>query len=534
MSITFNSRAGVPRLSLARRLWLISTVLILVMVAGGVTSWSLMNNLSQDVASINQRNVPQLQYIADIELDVTRVSLQLRHAILARNQQELRTTLADIEAKKARLVENMQRFSKGMDDAAGRAAYAPLPALMQEFGRVGTLNIELIVSGKKDEAFAFLVDQTIPARNRLLEPLAAEKKRQGELLTSEIADVKDLAGFNRQMLVGVFLLLTIALVGQSLYLSGVTRQLGGDPDQLKQVADRIADGDLSAEVQVSNDDTQSIMYSMRTMRDRLATAVTAVRAGAEGVSSASSEIAQGNHDLSGRTETQASALQQTAASMEQLSSTVRQNADNAKEAQMLAASASTIADKGGKAVQDVVATMKSIDDSSRKIAEIVGLIDGIAFQTNILALNAAVEAARAGEMGKGFAVVAQEVRALAQRSATASKEIRGLIDESVQRVEHGSVLVKDAGGTMAEVVSAIQRVSALMTEISAASREQSQGVGQVGEAVSQMDQTTQQNAALVEEMAAAASSLNVQADELLRAVAVFKFTSEPRELLRPT
>lgn len=328
------------------------------------------------------------------------------------------------------------------------------------------------------------------------------------------------------MLVGVFLLLTVALIGQSLYLSRVTRQLGGDPDQLKQVADRIADGDLSTDVQVGSGDTQSIMYSMRMMRDRLSKAVTAVRAGAEGVSSASSEIASGNHDLSGRTETQASALQQTAASMEQVSSTVRRNADHAKEAQVLAASASSIADKGGKAVQDVVATMKSIDDSSRKIAEIVGLIDGIAFQTNILALNAAVEAARAGEMGKGFAVVAQEVRALAQRSATASKEIRGLIDESVQRVEHGSVLVKDAGGTMAEVVSAIQRVSALMTEISVASREQSQGVSQVGEAVSQMDQTTQQNAALVEEMAAAASSLHSRAAELLNAVSVFRTSTE--------
>ncbi len=528
MSGAFPSQSQSSRMSLARRLWLIGGLLIAVMLASGVSTWVLMKSLARDVADINTHNVPQLQRIADIELDVTRVSLQLRHAILSRNAQELQTTLADIEVKRSRLVENMRLFGAAMDDAAGRAAYAPIPALMQEFGRLGASNIELIVAGKKDEAFEFLVAQTIPARNRLLEPLAAEKKRQGELLASEIAGVEAASDLNRQMLLGVFALLTAALIGLSIYLGKITRQLGADPDQLKLVADRIAGGDLFSDVAIQHDDTKSIMYSMRLMREQLASAVSAVRAGAEGVSSASSEIAQGNHDLSGRTESQASALQQTAASMEQLSSTVRQNADNAREAQVLAASASSIADQGGKAVQEVVVTMKNIDDSSRKIAEIVGLIDGIAFQTNILALNAAVEAARAGEMGRGFAVVAQEVRALAQRSAAASKEIRALIDESVHRVKHGSELVNDAGGTMGKVVSAIQRVSALMNEISSASSEQSQGVSQVGEAVSQMDQTTQQNAALVEEMAAAASSLKVQADELLRAVAVFKTSSESR------
>ena len=517
------------RLSLARRLWLIGTFLIVVMLVAGTASWLLMRSLSTDVADINRYNVPQLQRIASIELEVTRTSLQLRHAILARNEQELRTALSDIQAKLALLAETMQLFGNGMEDEAGRAAFAPLPDLMKEFAAVGAQNLELIVAGKKEEAFDFLVAKTIPARNRLLDPLAAEKKRQGELLSAEVAAVEDLANSNRRMLVGVFLFLAAALLGLSIYLGRITRQLGADPDQLKLVADSIAQGDLCVQVPVGERDNSSIMYSMRTMRDRLADAVSAVRTGAESVGMASSEIAQANHSLSGRTETQASALQQTAASMEQLSSTVRQNADNAKEAQVLAASASSIADQGGKAVQEVVSTMKTIDDSSRKIAEIVGLIDGIAFQTNILALNAAVEAARAGEMGRGFAVVAQEVRALAQRSATASKEIRTLIDESAQRVQHGSAQVNNAGRTMGEVVSAIQRVSALMNEISAASNEQSEGVNQVGEAVTQMDQTTQQNAALVEEMAAAASSLSQRAEELVKAVAVFKV--QPGETL---
>lgn len=494
------------------------------MVGTAIASWFTMGRLTKDVNDLNIHNVPQLRYIADIELDVTRVSMQLRHAILARNAQELQTTLADIEAKQARLIENMERFGKGMEDAEGRAAYAPLPALMKEFGRLGAQNLELIAAGKKEEAFDFLVNQTIVARNRLLEPLGAEKERQAQLLRSDIAHAEEVAGINQAMVLSAFALLTLALVGLAVYLGRVTSQLGGDPHVLKAVADSIAAGDLTVHVPVRQGDL-SILHSMQGMRDRLVDAVSAVRAGAESVNNAAGEIAQGNHDLSARTESQASALQETAASMEQLSSTVRQNADNAKTANQLAADASKVAQQGGDVVAEVVSTMKDIDESSRKIGDIVGLIDSIALQTNILALNAAVEAARAGEQGRGFAVVASEVRTLAQRSAEASKEIRALISESATRVEHGSGMVGRAGKTMGEVVQAIQRVSDLMSEISAASNEQSQGVSQVGEAVTEMDQSTQQNAALVEEMAAAASSLNNQAEDLIRAVAVFKVPS---------
>jgi methyl-accepting chemotaxis protein len=258
------------------------------------------------------------------------------------------------------------------------------------------------------------------------------------------------------------------------------------------------------------------------MREDLAGIVGRVREGSEGVASASAEIAQGNNDLSARTESQASTLQQTSASMIELSKTVGQNADKAREANQLAMAASTVAVHGGEVVGQVVETMRGINDASKKIADIIGVIDGIAFQTNILALNAAVEAARAGEQGRGFAVVATEVRSLAGRSADAAKEIKQLIGASVERVEQGSNLVDQAGVTMGEVVNSIKRVTDLIGEISAASDEQSQGVAQVGEAVTQMDQVTQQNAALVEEMAAAASGLKSQAQELVQTVAVFK------------
>jgi methyl-accepting chemotaxis protein len=276
-------------------------------------------------------------------------------------------------------------------------------------------------------------------------------------------------------------------------------QLGGEPREVTRIVESIAAGDLSQEVSTKTGDATSMLFAMRGMRDSLVRIVAGVRSNADGVSTASNEIAQGNHALSGRTEQQASALEQTAASMEQLSSTVGQNADNARQANQLAMSASTVATQGGEVVAEVVETMKGINDASRRIADIIGVIDGIAFQTNILALNAAVEAARAGEQGRGFAVVASEVRSLAQRSAEAAKEIKTLISASVARVEQGSALVDKAGVTMTEVVHSIRRVTDIMGEISAASTEQSQGVAQVGEAVTQMDQATQQNAALVEQ-----------------------------------
>jgi len=309
------------------------------------------------------------------------------------------------------------------------------------------------------------------------------------------------------------------------------RQLGGQPLAAARVARAVAAGDLTTRVELASGDDHSLMACLKAMQESLAQVVGKVRTNAELVASASAQIAQGNQDLSGRTEQQASALQQTAATTIELGTTVQNNATSAHKANELARGASSVAARGGDVVRDVVDTMRGINESARRIADIIGVIDGIAFQTNILALNAAVEAARAGEQGRGFAVVASEVRMLAQRSAAAAREIKELIGSSVQRVEKGSVLVDQAGSTMNEVVEAIRKVSEIVAEISSASAEQSTSVGEVGDAIAQMDRTTQQNSALVEQSAAAAQSLREQSNELVEAVAVFRLQDDRAALL---
>jgi methyl-accepting chemotaxis protein len=321
-------------------------------------------------------------------------------------------------------------------------------------------------------------------------------------------------------------LLAIAVVMGAAAALVITRslikQLGGEPDYTAKIAGSIAHGDLSIVIDTKASDKGSLLVEMKEMRNSLVGIVQQVRRGTETIGTASREIAAGNIDLSSRTELQASSLEKTASAMEQLTSTVKQNADNAREANALAATASNVALKGGEVVSQVVGTMGEINTSASKIADIIGVIDGIAFQTNILALNAAVEAARAGEQGRGFAVVASEVRNLAQRSAAAAKEIKTLIGDSLDKVERGSKLVGQAGVTMDEVVSSVKRVTDIMSDIASASAEQSAGIAQVNTSIIEMDGMTQQNAALVEEAAAAAQSLQDQAAELARVVSIFK------------
>jgi methyl-accepting chemotaxis protein-1 (serine sensor receptor) len=415
-------------------------------------------------------------------------------------------------------------------DAKARALLASLPAgesrtLVERFAAAhAKMGIDYRKGFAAFEAAAFdpsAGDSAVAGMDREPARLLAES---GEKIAADsVATAADAAARSRRaLLLSLALMLAVGSAGAAvgvLLARRITRPVG---DALK-LARAIAAGDLTTRVRVPGDDEIAhLLEALLAMQGSLAGVVGNVRANSESVATAASQISQGSNDLSARTEEQASALQQAAASMEQLGTTVRQNADNALSANQLALGASAVARKGGEVVGEVVDTMKGINDSSRRIVDIIGVIDGIAFQTNILALNAAVEAARAGEQGRGFAVVAGEVRGLAQRSADAAREIKRLISASVERVEHGTALVDRAGLTMDEIVSSIARVTDIMGEISAASSEQSSGVGQLGEAIAQMDQATQQNAALVEESAAAAESLRDQARQLVQVVAVFR------------
>jgi methyl-accepting chemotaxis protein len=364
----------------------------------------------------------------------------------------------------------------------------------------------------------------------LLSSLAEQKEISAKQMSEHTTEL-----YEHSRMVMILLVVGSALFGIGLGVlitRGLTRQLGGEPGYAADVAERIAAGDLTVPIELKANDKTSLLFAMRTMRDSLIHIVSQVRTGTDTIATASSQIAAGNLDLSSRTEEQASALEETASSMEEITSVVKQNADNSNEANKLAASASDIAIKGGEVVSQVVNTMDSITESSRKIVDIISVIDGIAFQTNILALNAAVEAARAGEQGRGFAVVATEVRNLAQRSASAAKEIKQLIGDSVEKVDNGSQLVSQAGETMGEVVASVKRVTDIIAEITAASREQSAGIEQVNQAITQMDEVTQQNAALVEQAAAASQSLQSQASNLSEVVSVFKLNGMQTSIVK--
>ncbi len=355
--------------------------------------------------------------------------------------------------------------------------------------------------------------------------------------TQQAVAAAEAASRNAFIAAAALLLLSVLAVaaGLGLLYRRLSRQLGAEPAAAQQLASEIAAGNLAVAIDLRSGDDASLLRAMQTMRDNLAKVIGELRHGTETIASVSGQIASGNQDLSSRTEQQAGVLEETASSMEELTSAVRQNADNARQANELAAAASHIAAKGGAVVAQVVDTMGSIDASSRKIVDIIGVIDGIAFQTNILALNAAVEAARAGEQGRGFAVVASEVRNLAQRSAAAAKEIKGLIGDSVDQVEIGSKLVNQAGATMTEVVESVKRVTSIMGDILTASQEQSAGIAQISDAITGMDQGTQQNATLVEEAAAASQAMLDQAQRLAEVASIFRLdaTQPARALAAP-
>ena len=505
------------------------TLLIVLTAALGGYAILQMSKVKSASAALNDRWMPGIGHATAIRASLIDLrELQVKH-VNAADAGYMEEYEGKMKALTTLVEKHLADHQKLIPDVQDRTAFDNVTKSWKSFLDVNQKVVSLGRAGKRDDA-KDIGDGA--AKSALDDALLAVDKLTQENFEGGNRDDAIAQQVNKNSQFGTLVLLGSAIViGTLLALTitrGLLRQLGGEPVYAASITRRIAAGDLTVDINIKSQDDSSLLFEIKSMRDNFAGIVSEVRSSSEGVATASAEIAQGNHDLSSRTESQASALEQTAASMEELGSTVNQNADSARTANQLAQSASTVAIQGGEVVGQVVQTMKGINESSRKIADIISVIDGIAFQTNILALNAAVEAARAGEQGRGFAVVASEVRALAGRSAQAAKEIKSLISASVERVGQGVALVDKAGATMTEVVSSIRRVTDIMGEISAASTEQSLGVSQVGEAVSQMDQATQQNAALVEEMAAAASGLNSQAADLVEVVAVFKLGGTPR------
>jgi len=507
-------------LKISTRLALGFGTLATLMALLGAAAVYHLKEIDRQFDYVMEDRYPKVQIAADIKAVNNDVSQALRNLFVVSDPDEIQAQFDLIAGSAKRINANIEKLSATIVSAEGKEAVEKLKAARAEYRGPRDKVVELLKGGRHEEAkIALLLDvrpKQVTYMARLDELIKLQEKRMTE--SSDLVN-RTLAQARTTILALLAAAFVLAAAMAVLIIRSVTRPIL----EATTIARSVAAGNLAMAFEAhGTNETGLLLGALHEMKTRLAHIVGDVRGNAQGVASASAQISQGNNDLSARTEQQASALQQTAASMEQLSATVRQNADNANQANQLARGASTVAVQGGEVVAQVVETMKGINDSSKKVADIIGVIDGIAFQTNILALNAAVEAARAGEQGRGFAVVASEVRSLAQRSAEAAKEIKRLIATSVERVEQGTTQVDRAGETMREVVASIRRVTDIVAEISAASTEQSSGVAQIGDAVTQMDQATQQNAALVEESAAAAESLKGQANQLVDVVAVFQ------------
>ncbi|KQQ40204.1 chemotaxis protein [Duganella sp. Leaf126] len=513
-------------LKISKKLFLsFGAVLALTLLLGTVTIAS-MGRLNAASNHLSSQSLPSMRYILALKAALNTMRRYEMEQLLSSDPVRV-AKYDDMVARMVAKVDKLQgQFQGTITNEEDRRLLAQLVAVRAEYAVQRARMVELRKQGQRDELMAIaegvsfkLINQTAD----VIDKIAQRAQEQGDA-ASDAAEAQYLSA--REQALG---LLVASIVIGGLLAAWVARIISRPLQQAVDVARRVADGDLTADVQVtSRDESGQLMASLRHMNDSLQRLVGQVRGSTDTIATASSQIAAGNQDLSSRTEQQASSLEETASSMEELTATVKQNADNARQAKGLALSASQIAVKGGDVVGQVVGTMASINASSKKIVDIISVIDGIAFQTNILALNAAVEAARADEQGRGFAVVASEVRNLAQRSSAAAKDIKLLIDDSVGTVEAGTALVDQAGATMGDIVASITRVADIVSEITAASQEQSAGIEQVNQAITQMDQVTQQNAALVEEAAAAAESLQDQAAALSERMAVFKLAAPAR------
>ena len=496
----------------------------IVVVVSGLSLHSLgraNDRFSEYLSSIGERQ----GLATDIRGAASRRAVSARNLVLVTEAADQQLEKAAVTQAHGEMKAALNKLKQAVTDKAGatdkdRAFAAEIDKIEAAYETVALSVVALAGEGKREEAIAKMNKECRPL-------LAALLKTTNELIAYEkeeaAASVKAAAEAHARdrLLLIVF---CVAAAGAAIAMgwlmaNAVTRPL----TRAVKLAEAVAGGDLRSDIVIDRrDETGQLLAALKKMNENLSGMVTQVRISADGIASASSQIAHGNQDLSGRTEQQASALQQTAASMQEMTQTVQRNAESSRQAGVLAESAAEVAGKGGQVVERVVSTMGEISTSSKKIADIIGVIDGIAFQTNILALNAAVEAARAGEQGRGFAVVASEVRSLAQRSAQAAREIKSLINDSVSKVEAGGQLVGEAGETMNEILTRIRRMTDLTAEITASTSAQSEGIEQVNRAVSSLDEGTQQNAALVEESAAASMSMQQQADGLLKIVAAFK------------
>ncbi len=524
-------------LSLKAKLFTLAAVALMALVIVGAVGWMGLSNTAEAMQEIGKVSLPSVHGLGLINEAKTAIQSANRNvAFLEKkygSQNEFDAFLRD-------------RKNKLYQADEGWNIYEPLPRteeedvlwkqFVKEWGdwKAADAKVSEIISelghntGEVHQKALFVEfykrsDDALPLFNKVGATLG--KLVDLNVLAGDIAveEGEKLVSKSRVILLNCLLAVLAILLLQIVWITrSILKQLGGEPAYVAEVVKRVSEGDLTVVVETKAKDNSSMLYGIKDMVSKLTGIVNEVRGTTESITTASMEIAQGNADLSQRTEEQASSLEETASSMEELTSIVRQNAENAKQANQLADNASDIAVKGGQAVGDVVHTMTSISGSSKKIVDIISVIDSIAFQTNILALNAAVEAARAGEQGRGFAVVAGEVRSLAQRSAAAAKEIKTLINDSVNKVDAGTKQVNQAGATMTEIVQAVKRVTDIMAEIAAASNEQSAGIEQVSQAITRMDEVTQQNAALVEEAAAAAETMQEQAHDLYEAVGTFR------------
>ncbi|WP_293777550.1 methyl-accepting chemotaxis protein [uncultured Oxalicibacterium sp.] len=517
MNILKNMKLGTM---LGSGFFLIIAIGFMVAIFGRVQ----LSGIGENVNDITENRLPNVLRLKELQDNANLVARATRNLALLEDEASMLKEKARIDEVLALNEKTIVDLQKAINSEEGRALLktvmdTSLAYYKQSVPRVVTLGL----ANKMEEARDLLMGEMRQQQNAYFNAIEALSKFQiNQTAAAGNQAETSIAGAGRIMLILAVASAVLGAFVARIITRTVKAQIGGEPSYATEVAQQVAKGNLAVDVELRRGDTSSVLAAMGAMRSNLAQIVSEVRKSSESIATGAGQIAVGNADLSQRTEEQASNLEETAASMEEMSSTIKNNAETVKTATQLATSASETASRGGEVVGNVVRTMDDITTSSRKISEIIGVIDSIAFQTNILALNAAVEAARAGEQGRGFAVVASEVRTLAQRSAQAAKEIKSLIEESVSKVESGSQLVEEAGATMDEIVNQVRRVADLIGEIGSATHEQTQGVSQVSDAVSQLDQVTQQNAALVEESAAAAESLNQQGSRLVELVSVFQ------------